>query len=165
MYKDRFIFSPSMDFFSKHEFNKCVRQYNSNHRTIPFTCLAPFMSMAFTQLTDRESLRDIETCLCGLRHKFTHVGICGNISFSILANANGKRDWRIYQDFTYILIAQARALYIMDKAYSDFERLYKFTKSMASSSHEPKPLWLLPDAVIAGLTSNQMIHLKVPKSL
>ena len=115
MYKDRFIFSQLMDFFPKHEFNKCVRRYNGNHRAKRFTCLDQYMSMAFAQLTGRESLRDIETCLRGLQPNLYHAGIRGNISRSTLADANEKRDWRIYQDFAQVLITQARSLYINEE--------------------------------------------------
>jgi hypothetical protein len=100
-----------MDSFSKHEFNKCVRRYGGNRRAKTFTCLDQFMCMAFAQLTGRESLRDIETCLRALHSNLYHIGIRGNISRSTLADANEKRDWRIYQDFAQVLITQARALY------------------------------------------------------
>ena len=115
MYKDRFIFSQLMDFFPKHEFNKCVQRYNGNRKASTFTCLDQFMSMAFAQLTGRESLRDIETCLRSLGSKLYHAGIRGNISRSTLANANENRDWRIYQDFAQVLIAQARSLYVNEE--------------------------------------------------
>jgi hypothetical protein len=67
--------------------------------------------MAFAQLTYRESLRDIETCLTALNPKLYHAGIKGNISKSTLADANEKRDWRIFADFAQVLIGQARVLY------------------------------------------------------
>jgi transposase len=67
--------------------------------------------MAFAQLTYRESLRDIETCLNALEPKLYHAGIKGNVSRSTLADANEKRDWRIFADFAQVLIGQARVLY------------------------------------------------------
>jgi hypothetical protein len=67
--------------------------------------------MAFAQLTYRESLRDIETCLRAMHPKLYHAGIRGNISRSTLADANEKRDWRIYADFAHGLIRMARQLY------------------------------------------------------
>jgi hypothetical protein len=67
--------------------------------------------MAFAQLTYRESLRDIETCLQALHKKLYHCGFHGNISRSTLADANEKRDWRIYHDFAQLLIKKARQLY------------------------------------------------------
>jgi hypothetical protein len=70
--------------------------------------------MAFAQLTYRESLRDIETCLRSMQNKLYHMGIRGKISRSTLADANEHRDWRIYADFAQVLIRQARRLYADD---------------------------------------------------
>lgn len=70
--------------------------------------------MAFAQLTYRESLRDIETCLRTMQSKLYHAGIRGNVSRSTLADANEKRDWRIYADFAHVLIHMARKLYAKD---------------------------------------------------
>jgi hypothetical protein len=70
--------------------------------------------MAFAQLTYRESLRDIECCLRAMHEKLYHMGIRGKVSRSTLAEANEKRDWRIYSDFAQILIHEARRLYIDD---------------------------------------------------
>ena len=67
--------------------------------------------MAFAQLTYRESLRDIETCLRAVGTKRYHMGIRGSVSRNNLSNANRTRDWRIYADFAQILIAEARTLY------------------------------------------------------
>jgi hypothetical protein len=60
--------------------------------------------MVFAQLTFRESLRDIETCLRTVRPKLYHMGIRGGISRTTLAKANENRDWRIYADFAQVLI-------------------------------------------------------------
>ncbi len=70
--------------------------------------------MAFAQLTFRESLRDIETCLRALGGKLYHLGIRGHISRSTLADANETRDWRIFADLARVLIAAARPLYADD---------------------------------------------------
>jgi hypothetical protein len=67
--------------------------------------------MAFAQLTFRESLRDIECCLRAMKEKLYHMGFRGKIARSTLADANEKRDWRIYRDFAHVLIDQARKLY------------------------------------------------------
>jgi transposase len=71
--------------------------------------------MAFAQLTFRESLRDIEACLRVLQPQLYHAGIRGKISRSTLADANEKRDWRIYADFAQVLIGRARPLYGEDR--------------------------------------------------
>jgi hypothetical protein len=73
-----------------------------------------YFCMAFAQLTYRESLRDIEACLRSRREKLYHLGIRGRISRSTVAEANEKRDWRMYADFCQILISQARSFYIND---------------------------------------------------
>jgi len=72
--------------------------------------------MAFAQITYRQSLRDIETCLRAMQPKLYHCGIHGNVSRTTLAKANENRDWRIYADFAQILIDKARTLYA-DKDY------------------------------------------------
>jgi len=70
--------------------------------------------MAFAQLTYRESLRDIQTCLRSVHHKLYHIGFRGTVSRNTLANANKIRDWRIYADFAHVLINHARTLYAQE---------------------------------------------------
>jgi len=70
--------------------------------------------MAFAQLTYRESLRDIEACLKAIPKKRYHMGIKGSVARSTIAEANEKRDWRIYADFAQVLISQAKKLYAKD---------------------------------------------------
>jgi Domain of unknown function (DUF4372)/Transposase DDE domain len=111
MYQGRTVFSQILDFLPMHKFRQCVNRYNGNKGVRTFTCLDQFMCMAFAQLTYRESLRDIECCLRAMKDKLYHMGISGNISRSTLADANEKRDWRIYSDFALQLIDQARQLY------------------------------------------------------
>jgi hypothetical protein len=74
---------------------------------------------AFAQLTYRESLRDIETCLRAMPNKLYHMGFRGKISRSTLADANENRDWRIYADFAQVLIHMARGLYALDSTTID----------------------------------------------
>jgi hypothetical protein len=70
--------------------------------------------MALAQLTYRESLRDIEVCLRAHESKLYHLGIRGHVARSNLADANEKRDWRIYRDFANAHISEARHLYAED---------------------------------------------------
>ena len=70
--------------------------------------------MAFAQLSYRDSLRDTVTCLRAMQNKLYHMGIRCRISKSTLADANEKRDWRIYSDFAQILINRARHIYQND---------------------------------------------------
>jgi hypothetical protein len=111
MNEGKTIFSQVMDFVPAYEFRKCVARYNGNHKIKSFTCWEQFLCMAFAQLTYRESLRDIQTCLRVAGKKLYHMGIRGKVSRNTLANANLVRDWRIYADFAQILIQRARGLY------------------------------------------------------
>lgn len=105
------VFAQLMDFIPVHEFRRCVDRYQGNRKVNSFTCWDQFLSMAFAQLTYRESLRDIETCLRALGRRLYHLGIRGRVSRSTLADANETRDYRIYADLAQILISMARSLY------------------------------------------------------
>ena len=74
------LFSQLMDFLPTHEFNRCVHRYRGNHRVRRFSCRDQFLSMAFAQLTFRESLRDIETCLKSIQHKLYHSGFRSTVA-------------------------------------------------------------------------------------
>lgn len=111
MQSGRYVFSQVMDLMSVREFRRCVRRYRGDYRTKKFSCLDQLRCMAFAQLTGRESLRDIESCLRSLQPKLYHVGIRSRVSRSTLADANERRDWRIYRDFAQCLIATAKGLY------------------------------------------------------
>jgi len=102
------IFVQLLQHLPRYEFNKCVSLYNGNHRIRRFPCYDQFLCLAFAQLTYRESLRDIETCLNSHHEKLYHIGFRGQVSKSTLADANEIRDYRIYQDFGYHLIDIAR---------------------------------------------------------
>ncbi len=114
MYTGKLIFSQVMDFMPLQIFRRCVAKYRGNFKIRKFTCLDQLLCMAFAQITYRESLRDIEVCLRSQNNKLYHMGIRGNICRSTLADANEKRDWRIYAELAQSLIETARALYSKD---------------------------------------------------
>ena len=116
------IFSQLMEFLPQHQFRRCVKRYDGNPRTRSFSCFDQFLCMAFAQLTYRESLRDIETCLRAVGSKLYHAGIRGPVRRSTLADANENRDWRIYGDFAQTLIATARGLYAQDDLGVDLKQ-------------------------------------------
>jgi len=109
------VLSQLMDFLPIKEFRRCVERYNGNHHIRSFSCWDQFLCLAFAQLSYRESLRDIESCLRSMKNKLYHMGIRGNVSRSTLADANENRDWRIYADFAQVLIHIARELYSGDE--------------------------------------------------
>lgn len=114
----RTILSQLLDFASRYEFDKCVDKYGGNFRVRSFTCWEQFIVMAFAQLTGRESLRDIESYLGAISTKLYHSGVKSEIKKSTLADANEKRDWRIYAEFAQLLIQEAKELYKDDNDFS-----------------------------------------------
>lgn len=111
MHEGRTIFAQVMDMLPRYEFDKCVAKYRGDYRVRSLSCYQQFLIMAFAQLTFRESLRDIETCLRAVGTKLYHSGIRSQAARSTMADANEKHDWRIFADFAQILIAEASALY------------------------------------------------------
>jgi hypothetical protein len=105
------VFAQLMEFIPAYEFQLCVDRYHGNHYVKDFSCWDQFLCLAFAQLTDRSSLRDIETCLRAQQSKLYHMGFRGRVSRATLADANEARDWRIFRDFAQVLIGRARDLY------------------------------------------------------
>ena len=106
------VFSQLIEFLPHYEFQKCVKRYRGSRKVKKLSCWDQYLSMFFAQLTHRESLRDIETCLATMQNKLYHMGIRHGPRRNTLANANENRDWRIFADFAQILIHKARSLYI-----------------------------------------------------
>jgi hypothetical protein len=111
MYAGKLVFAQLTDLIHPEQFRRCVRRYNGDYKVKTFSCWNQFLCMAFGQLTFRESLRDVETCLRSRPDQLYHLGIRGEISRSVLADANRERDWRIYHDLAQLLIRRARVLY------------------------------------------------------
>ena len=127
----RTVFSQLMDFIPTHEFRSAVKRYGGERRVKHFSCWEQFLCMAFAQLTYRESLRDIETCLRSLGSKLYHCGIRSRVARSTLADANERRSWQIYQDVALSLIDRARVLYRDDTLLHELESaLYAFDSTI-----------------------------------
>jgi hypothetical protein len=112
MHVGKLVFAQLMDHLPWKTFGRIVARYNGDHRVRDFSCANQFRCMAFAQLSYRESLRDIETCLRAQHAKLYHLGIRGSVARSTLADANETRNWRIYAEFAQHLIGIARRLYI-----------------------------------------------------
>jgi len=111
MYVGKTLFAQLMDFLPWTTFARIVTRYGGNYRVRSLPCTDQFRVLIFAQLTYRESLRDIEACLAAQSAKLYHMGIRSPVKRSTLADANERRDWRIYADFAQRLITQARTLY------------------------------------------------------
>ena len=111
MHTGKLVFAQLMEHLPLTTFRRCVARYGGHHKVQRFSCLDQYFTMAFAQLTFRESLRDIEACLRAQSSRLYHLGIRSIVARNTLAHANANRDWRIYCDFTQSLIAMARRLY------------------------------------------------------
>ena len=111
MYTGQTLFAQLMDFLPWTTFSRIVNRYGGDYRVRTLPCAEHFRILAFAQLTYRESLRDIEVCLSAQAAKLYHMGIRSPVKRATLADANERRDWRIYAEFAQRLIAQARKLY------------------------------------------------------
>ena len=116
MNEGKYVFAQVMEYLPLSTFHRCVARYAGAHKVKRFSCLDQYLSMAFAQLTYRESLRDIEACLRTQNSKLYHLGFRSTVARNTLANANATRDWRIYCDFAQSLIGIARRLYA-DEAF------------------------------------------------
>jgi len=111
------VFSQLISLISDYEFSKCVDRYNGDYRVKEFSCKEHFLVMSFAQLTYRDSLRDIESCLQAMSKKLYHSGIKKPVARNTLAKANERRNWRIYAYFAQVLIAQTRKLYAQENTF------------------------------------------------
>ena len=111
MYAGKLVFAQLTELIHPEQFRRCVCRYHGDYKVKTFSCWSQFLCMAFGQLTFRESLRDVETCLRSRHDQLYHLGIRGEVSRSVLADANRERHWRIYHDLAQLLIRRARALY------------------------------------------------------
>lgn len=122
MNEGRPVFAQLVEHLPGRQFRRIVGRYEGNRRVRSFSCWDQFLCMTFAQLTYREGLRDIEACLRAQGDRLYHLGIRGRVSRSTLADANERRDWRIYADFAQKVIAEGRRLYIDEPLGLDLDQ-------------------------------------------
>lgn len=122
MNQGRTVLSQLISHLPDREFRRCVLRYEGDRRVRSLSCWERFLAMAFAQLTYREGLRDIEACLRALGPKLYHMGFRNPVARSTLADANERRDWRLYADFAQHLIGIARPLYARDPLGVDLDQ-------------------------------------------
>ena len=111
MNSGKYVFAQLLQFIPQYEFDKYVYLYKGDFRTRELNCWNQFIQLFFGQLTSRNSLRDICTCLKAHRNKLYHLGIKQYVNQSTLSRANERRDFRIFEDFGNYLIQQVRPMY------------------------------------------------------
>lgn len=111
MRKGRLVFAQLTEHLPRSVFDACVARYAGRYPTLSFSHWDQLLCMLFAQLTARASLRDLTTCLRSHSNKLYLAGFRGAVARSTLADANERRDSRIFEDFAHHLIGVARALY------------------------------------------------------
>ena len=118
MFEGKYVFAQVVEFLPARVFDKHVENFHGNKWVKHFSCWNQLLCMIFGQLCNRDSLRDLITGIDAHPTKHYHLGFGRGVSRSNLANANEKRDYQIFEQFAYDLIAQARACCLTD---SDFD--------------------------------------------
>lgn len=109
MNQGKYVFAQLAEFLPRRKFDRIVKKYDGNKYTKGFTCWNQMLIMVFGQLTTRESMRDLMLSLEPHQSKFYHLGFGStSVSRRNLGNANKKRDYKIFEEFAYILIEKAR---------------------------------------------------------
>jgi hypothetical protein len=114
----KYVFAQIFDLVRSYDFHRCVKLYKGDYRLKSFKCWEQFLVMSFAQFSFRESLRDIECCLASVEQKLYHCGIKAAVARSTIADANERRDYRIYADFAKSLMQTAIPLYKGENALS-----------------------------------------------
>ena len=108
MQKSPFVFTQLTKFLNRSYFNDLVRKYKGDRYVKAFTCWNQLLTLMFGQLTNRLSMRDLIAALEAHQSKCYHLGVGKRITRSNLAKANENRDYRIFEDFAFYMMAEAR---------------------------------------------------------
>lgn len=108
MNQGKYVFAQLTEFLPRRKFDRIVEKYDGNKYAKGFTCWNQMLIMVFGQLTTRESMRDLMLSLEPHQSKFYHLGFGNTVSRRNLGNANKKRNYKIFEEFAYILIDKAR---------------------------------------------------------
>ena len=109
MHNGKYVFSQLLDFLDKDVFLRLANKYNGNRYVKQFTCWNQLAVLMFGQLLNRESLRDVVLATQAHASKVFHLGFGKHASKSTLSDANNKRDYRIFEEFAYRVVAEAKA--------------------------------------------------------
>jgi hypothetical protein len=117
MNQGKYVFAQLTNFLPQRVFDRLVNKYSGNKHVRHFTCWNQLLSMIFGQLTGRDSLRDLMISIEPHKPKYYHLGFGKGTSRSNFANANEKRDCRIYEEYAFYLIDMARKSSTVDQDF------------------------------------------------
>ena len=103
-----------VEFLDNYKFLRIVKKYDGNKYVKHFTCWNQLLTLMFGQLCNRESLRDLIVALNAHQEKCYHLGVGKHVTRSNLAKANENRDYRIFEDFAFHMISEARKKRVND---------------------------------------------------
>jgi Domain of unknown function (DUF4372)/Transposase DDE domain len=159
MNSGQYVLSQLLGLVHREQFHRCVQRYGGDYKVKHFSCRQQFICLVFAQLTWRESLRDIEACLNARADQFYHLGLCGPIRRSTLADALAVRDWRIFADLAQWLIGQARKLYSNEPLVLDLDQtVYALDASIIDLCLSVYP-WARFDSLRSGLKIHTQLEL------
>lgn len=114
MNKDKYVFAQMVEFLDNYKFLRIVKKYDGNKYVKHFTYWNQLLTLIFGQLCNRESLRDLIVVLNAHQEKCYHLGVGKHVTRSNLAKANENRDYRIFEDFAFYMISEARKKRVND---------------------------------------------------
>jgi len=162
MNSGRYILSQVLDLVDRKMLFRLVERYNAESRVRHFGCRQQLICMAFAQLTWREGLRDIATCLNARNETLYHLGFCEPVAKSTLADANDQRDWRLWEDLAKSLMRKARPLYAGEDLGLDIENtVYALDSTTIDLSLTLFP-WAEFRSTKAGIKMHTQIDLRGP---
>lgn len=127
MHSGKKVIKHLLQFLARYEFNLCVSRYCGEHWVKKFPSYDQFLSLAYAQMSGRESLRDIETCLNSYQEKLYHIEFRSDASRTTLIDTNERRDWLIFQESSHVLISMAQRLYQREAVAIELQQpLYVF---------------------------------------
>lgn len=158
----RTVFAQLMELLPVRALHRCAARYGGDRKVRTLRCLDQFLALAFAQLTYRESLRDLCVCLEALGGKRYHMGLRAPVKRSTLADANERRDWRIFRDFAELIIAQTRPLYANEPlAVALQESVYALDATLIRLCRSVFP-WALYRRATAGIKLHTVLDLRGP---
>ena len=108
MNQDKYVFTQVIEFLNRSKFNRIIAKYNGDRYIKSYSCWNQLLTLIFGQLGRCSSLRDCVITLQAHGAKLYHLGIGKNVTRSNLSKANEQRDYHIFEDFAYYMIAEAR---------------------------------------------------------
>ena len=158
----RYVPSQIIELVDRKTLSRLVARYGAEERVRHFKCRQQFICMVFAQMTSRDGLRDIATCLNARPETLYHLGFCELVAKSTLAEANENRDWRIWEDLAKSLIRKAKPLYAEEDLGIDLDNtIYALDSTTIDLSLTLSP-WADFRQTKAGIKMHTQIDLRGP---